>query len=120
MIFNQDNPFQDRDFLIICNVLLFFTLALTIFAIIDRSPKSTKKILDHATFGLTTVTWIINAITLSAILFRLVSYGFTPNRIAVLGINILFFVHLTGILVNYIRYLIKRTDMKSIQNWIVM
>jgi len=45
---------------------------------------------------------VINVIALSAILFRIASFGFTPNRVAVLGVNVIALVHLAWILVTYI------------------
>lgn len=38
-------------------------------------------------------------------MFRLTSYGITPNRLAVLGVNILIFANLLWIMISYLRYL---------------
>jgi NADH:ubiquinone oxidoreductase subunit K len=51
-------------------------------------------------FALTIITLIINLVALSAILYRLGEYGFTPNRTAVLGSNILIFGNLVLIMVD--------------------
>jgi hypothetical protein len=40
------------------------------------------------------VTLLIDLWALSAIVFRLASYGFTPNRVVVLGANVVILVHL--------------------------
>jgi hypothetical protein len=40
------------------------------------------------------VTLLIDLWALSAIVFRLASYGFTPNRVVVLGANAVILVHL--------------------------
>ena len=39
-------------------------------------------------------TIIVNGIALSAIVFRLTEFGVTPNRVAVLGSNLLIFINL--------------------------
>jgi hypothetical protein len=44
--------------------------------------------------------WII--LSLSAILFRLASFGFTPNRVTVLGVNAIVFGHLVWVCRTYI------------------
>jgi hypothetical protein len=49
------------------------------------------------------VTIVVNSIALLAILYRISSWGFTPNRLAVLGANVLFFVHLVLIAWELIR-----------------
>ena len=48
------------------------------------------------------MTLAIDLIALSAILFRLTSFGMTPNRIAVLGANLIVLFHLVLILIKYI------------------
>lgn len=51
---------------------------------------------------LSTLTVIVNGIALSAIVFRLTEFGITPNRLAVLGANLLIFINL--ILVSFKLY----------------
>ena len=58
---------------------------------------------DYVNLGLVGVTLLINAIALSAILFRLASYGFTPNRVTVLGANLVIFIHLVWIGRTYLK-----------------
>lgn len=115
---NQKNPFLDRDFLISFNLFLLLVLGLSIFSILERpnSPKIT--VTDFINIGLVSTTLLIDGIALSAILFRLNSYGLTPNRIAVLGANTLFFIHLFGILFYYVRFLTRRSTIGELENWI--
>jgi hypothetical protein len=49
--------------------------------------------------GLSVATILVNGIALSAILFRISEWGITPNRLAVLGGNILILTNL--LLVTY-------------------
>lgn len=44
--------------------------------------------------ALLAVTLVVDAMALAAILFRLTSMGMTPNRIAVIGANLLILAHL--------------------------
>ena len=57
--------------------------------------------------GLSVITVILNGIALSAILYRIWEWGITPNRAAVLGINVLIFINLILIAFSLIKNLIK-------------
>jgi hypothetical protein len=119
MAINHRSPFTDRDFLIAFNGLLLVVLGLCVFSISERSTKQSVGVVDIMNIGLVAVTLIIDVIALAAIIFRLSSYGFTPNRLAVLGGNLLAFCHLAGILYSYTRFASKRGSFESIENWIV-
>ena len=61
--------------------------------------------------GLSLLTIIDNGIALSAIVFRLTEYGVTPNRIAVLGSNLLMLTHLSMIAYQLIKILKKDAEL---------
>lgn len=109
------NPFIDRDFLLTFNVILILVLAITIFSITERQSQN-KNISDVVNIVLIVIALIIDSIALSAIVFRLTSYGITPNRLAVLGINILIFVNLIWIMFAYLGYLKNNKQIEQVQN----
>jgi uncharacterized membrane protein YidH (DUF202 family) len=98
--------------------LLVVVLGLCVFSISERGMKETPGIVDFMNMGLVSVTLLIDLVALSAILFRLTSYGFTPNRLAVLGGNLLAFCHLAGILYRYVRFARNKGAFESLENWI--
>ena len=104
MLYAQKSPYSDREFLIIFNGLLLIVWGITVFSLAGRTFSSFKAI-DAINISLVSVTLIINTIALSAILFRLIEYGVTPNKVAVTGANLLIFIHLVLILAQYIRQL---------------
>ncbi|MER2112523.1 MAG: DUF4153 domain-containing protein, partial [Solibacillus isronensis] len=110
------NPFLDRDFLIAFNGILLGVLAVTIFSITEKDSDDKKSIFDYVNFALIVVALIIDSVALSAIMFRLTSYGITPNRVAVLGVNILICANLLWIMISYMRYLQNKSGPKAIQN----
>jgi hypothetical protein len=120
MVIYQKNPFGDRDYLLALNILLIVVLGLLIFTIAERNTISPPGTNDYLNVGLALATIILDAIALSASVFRTTSdiYGLTPNRIAILGINLLVFVHLFGILINYIRFVWKGEPFQKLENWI--
>ena len=65
-----------------------------IFFSLTNSRQHHRSILHYLQTILSVVAVVANGIALSAIIFRLSSFGFTPNRVAVLGANLLIFLHL--------------------------
>jgi hypothetical protein len=96
-IYQGKTPYHDREFLIIFNGLLLVTWAMSVFYIIGHSPLKGSRLMNFVHIGLLASTLTVNAIALSAILYRWAELGTTPNRVAVTGANILIFIHLIGI-----------------------
>lgn len=110
------NPFLDRNFLIAFNGILLCVLAITIFSITESTAGKRKNISDFINAALIILALIIDTVALSAMIFRLSSYGITPNRIAVLGVNILIWINLLLIMLAYVRYLRNKTGISSVQD----
>ncbi|MZQ81370.1 DUF4153 domain-containing protein [Paenibacillus sp. 5J-6] len=110
------NPFMDRDFLLSFNGVLLIVLTVTIFSITESGKEERKSISDYINFALIILALIIDSVALSAIVFRLSSYGITPNRIAVLGVNILVWANLIWIMISYLRFLQNKTGLSAIQD----
>ncbi|KRE59751.1 DUF4153 domain-containing protein [Paenibacillus sp. Soil750] len=110
------NPFLDRDFLLSFNGILLCVLAVTIFSITESGTDEKKNISDYINFALLVLALIIDSVAVSAIVFRLSSYGITPNRIAVLGVNILIWANLIWIMVSYLLFLRNKTGPSTIQD----
>jgi hypothetical protein len=96
------NPFVDRSFLITVNGLLLLVVGISVFSMAERARASAVGLTDYVNLALVCVTLLIDVIALSAILFRLASFGFTLNRVTVLGANVIIFGHLVWICRTYI------------------
>ena len=94
MISTKKFPYQDRNLLLLFNILLIGVMALILFTIAETGKTSKNKFNLVTLFILSILTIIVNGIALSAIIFRINEYGISPNRIAVLGGNILIFVNI--------------------------
>ena len=112
------SPFTDRDFLIVFNAMLMGVLAIAIFTISERPSAESKIPSDYIAFALVIVALLVDVVALSAIVFRLSSYGLTPNRLAVLGANLLVFGNLAGILYYYTGFLRGNIDILDVEAWI--
>lgn len=107
---------MDRDFLLSFSGVLLTVLAVTIFSITESGKDEKKNISDYINFALIILALIIDSVALSAIVFRLSSYGITPNRIAVLGVNLLVWANLIWIMISYMRFLQKKSGPSTIQD----
>ena len=88
------DPYNDRNFLLIFNIMLIGVMAIIVFSVSGTNMIIKQKFSEIVLFILSIVTLIINLIALSAIFYRLGHYGLTPNRLAILGSNILIFINL--------------------------
>ena len=94
IIFFGTNIYNDREFLLLFNFLLVGVMALIFFSISEGLSTSMNKIEIGILFLLSLLTIVVNGIALSAILIRIIEWGITPNRIAVLGSNILILINM--------------------------
>ncbi len=93
IIFTGKDPYNDREFLLVFNILLIGVMAIILFACAETN-QTADKINIWLLFTLSMVTILLNGIALSAILFRISEWGITPNRLAVLGANVLVLTNL--------------------------
>ncbi len=120
MAVSGKNPYQDRDFLIIFNLLLVGVMALIVFSASEAASGSKQRFNELTLFLLSAITLIVNLVVLSAIVYRLGEYGFTPNRTAVLGSNLLIFIHLAWIMVDLFKVNFRKAGIKKVENTIAI
>jgi len=109
------DPYNDREFLLIFNMLLIGVMAIILFSIAEKSNQSSSKIGTFLLLGLSIVTVIINGIALSAIVFRISEWGITPNRLAVLGGNILILINLIIVTINLFKTLRNNDQIENVE-----
>ncbi|MGY2134529.1 hypothetical protein ACW9KT_20040 [Hymenobacter sp. HD11105] len=97
LVTGQD-PYNDREFLLLFNLLLLGVMALILFSVAEAQGGG-GRLATLLLLALAAVTIVLNGIALSAIVFRLSEGGMTPNRLAVLGGNLLILANL--LLVTY-------------------
>lgn len=107
------DPYNDRDFLIIFNLMLLGVMAIVVFSISGTSINKKQRFNEMVLLALTIITLVIDLIALSAILYRVGEYGFTPNRTIVLGSNLLFFGNLLLIMIDLFKVNFKNKEIKD-------
>jgi hypothetical protein len=121
MAWASKDPFNDREFLLLFNLLLIGVLAIVFFSLVELPRSVSGRGALLITLLLSLVTIVVNSIALLAILYRISSWGFTPNRLAVLGANVLFFVHLILIALQLIKqYRNKEVEFAAIEKAIAI
>ncbi len=108
------SPFLDRDFLIVVNGLLLIVMAMTMISIAERDARDQLRWQDWVHSGLLLLTLLIDLLALSSIAFRLASWGFTPNRLVVLGMNLVLLPHLARLAMGHVAFLRGRSGMERI------
>ncbi|MGE5552089.1 MAG: permease prefix domain 1-containing protein [Bacteroidota bacterium] len=117
MLIQGKSPFVDRNFLIGFDLMLALVLGLVLYIVSSRDPHETPGVFDYLNLALIVVALIVDGIALSAIVFRLSSYGVSPNKLAALGENIILFINLAGLAAHYLRYLIEREGFARLERW---
>jgi hypothetical protein len=112
------DPYNDREFLIVFNLMLLGVMAIIVFSISEVSRNRKQQFTGWILFSLTLVTLLVDLIALSAILYRLGEFGFTPNRTAILVSNLLIFVNLVLILRDLYRVNFKNKDIQLVEQTI--
>jgi hypothetical protein len=107
----------ERNMLIPFNALLVLVLALLLYSVSARDPASPPGAFDVMQIVLLVCALIADALALWNIAARITAFGFSPNRVAVLGINLILLVNLAWSAVLYIRFLRQRTSLAALERW---
>lgn len=119
IIITGKDPYSDRDFLLIFNMVVLGVLMVIVFAVSETSKSQQTKWIHWVLWALSLVTLCVNLVALSAIIYRLNEYGFTPNRLVVLGSNLLIFMNLILISIELTRSTFKDQSTRGVEQKIV-
>lgn len=107
----------DRDLLTVLDALLVVVLGLVIYGLSAREPSSPPALMDIVQLAAVVSALLLDLMVLGAMFARIEDLGFTPNRAAVLGLNLLLFVNLAraaGLALGFIR---KRVVFDRLTGW---
>lgn len=114
IVYSGKNPYNDREFLLLFNVLLIGVIAIIFFSIAEAAKTTESRTEMGILFLLSVITIVVNGIALSAILFRISEWGITPNRAAVLGANVLILLNLLLVAVQLFRVLSNKVTVTAV------
>jgi hypothetical protein len=112
---SEQNAFENRDTLIIFNVLLLGVMAIFFFSLINLNNGSQpQKLMVINLLAMSILTFTVNLIALSSIIMRLNEFGLTPNRLVVLGSNLLILFNLMIGIYPLAQVLNKKSDAREV------
>lgn len=120
MIYSGKDPYNDREFLMIFNALLIGVMAIIFFSVAESTNASKSQAEVWVLLLLSVVTILVNGVALSAIIFRIAEMGFTPNRTAVLGANVLILINLLLVSTQLFSVISRKKDISGVGKVIAM
>jgi hypothetical protein len=107
----------EREVLIAFDLLLLVVLGLLLYSISARDPRSAPGAFDVVQVVLVVCALLADAVALWAIAARISEFGFTPNRVAALGENVILLVNLAWSAALYVRFLRGRGSFTDLERW---
>lgn len=107
----------EREILIAFDLLLAVVFALVLYSISARDPLAPAGPLDWVHLTLVGAALVVDLLALSAIGARIADFGFTPNRVAALGENVVLLIDLAGTAFLYGRFLWGRASFSRLWEW---
>lgn len=107
----------DREALILFNVLLGFVVGLLLFCGAARRPSDRPGFFDGAAAVLAAAGLLTSVLTLVAVIGRIADFGWSPNRTAIAGINLIFLVNLAGSVWLYVALWRRRRQFDDLVRW---
>jgi len=106
-----------REVLIGFDLLLVVVAGLVLYAISARDPQKAPGPFDALQLLLVVCALLVDAIALWAIAARISEFGFSPNKVAALGENLILLVNLGWSAVLYARFLTGRAAFAKLERW---
>jgi len=107
----------DRDLLSVLDALLVVVLGLVLYGMSAREPSASPQWMDRIQLVAVVGALVLDLMVLGAMIARIGDLGFTPNRTAALGLNLVLLVNLAGSAWLSARFLRARSRFHSLERW---
>ena len=112
------NPINlERQLLIGFDLLLAVVVGLVLYAASARDPQAPPDFFDSLQLLLVVSALAVDAVALWAIAARISEFGFTPNRVAALGENIILLVNLVWTAWLYASFVRRKGSFAGLERW---
>ena len=112
------NPINvEREVLIGFDLLLAVVVGLVLYAASARDPEAPPDFFDGLQLLLVVSALVVDGVALWAIAARISEFGFTPNRVAALGENLILLVNLAWSAWFYACFLRHRGSFAALERW---
>jgi len=106
-----------REVLIGFDLLLAVVVGLVLYAVSARSPEAPPDFFDGLQLLLVVSALVVDGVALAAIAARISDFGFTPNRVAALGENLILLVNLAWTARLYASFLRRKGPFAALEKW---
>lgn len=107
----------DRELVAVFDVLMVVVLGLVLYGMSAREPSRRAGWMDRIQLVAVVSALLLDLFVLGAMLARVEELGFTPNRAAALGLNLLLLVNLAGTAWWSVRFLTGRSPYHRLERW---
>lgn len=107
----------ERDVLIAFDLLLAVVLGLLLYAVSSRDIQAPPGPFDVMQVVLVVSALLADAVALWTMAARITALGFTPNRVAALGENMILLINLAWSAVLYVRFLRRQGPFTTLERW---
>jgi hypothetical protein len=107
----------DRELLGVFDALLVVVLGLVLYAMSAREPSRPAGLMDRVQLLAIASALVLDVMVLGAMVARIGDLGFTPNRVAALGLNLVLLVNLAGTAWLSLRFLTGRIAFHPLERW---
>jgi hypothetical protein len=107
----------DRDLVGTFDALLLVVLGLVLYGMSARDPSESPGWMDRIQLVAVVSALVLDVMVLGAMIARIGDLGFTPNRTAALGLNLVLLVNLAGAAWLTARFLTRRSTLHRLERW---
>ena len=107
----------DRDLVSVFDALLVVVLALVLYGMSARDPSESPDWMDRIQLVAVVSALVLDVMVLGAMIARIGDVGFSPNRTAALGLNLVLLVNLAVAAWLSVRFLMRRTRLHQLERW---
>jgi hypothetical protein len=107
----------DRELLSVFDALLLVVLGLVLYGMSARDPLTSPDWMDRIQLVAVVSALALDLMVLGAMVARIGDLGFSPNRTAALGLNLVLLVNLAGAAWLSVRFLTRRSRLHRLERW---
>src|SRR5690606_27267848 len=103
--------------LIVLNLVLVVVLGLLLYSVSARESGARPGLFDYVQWALVAAALLVDAVVLADILRRIGEFGFTANRTAALGENVVLLANLAWSAWLALRFIRGRGPVSALERW---
>jgi hypothetical protein len=106
-----------RELLMVFDVVLLVVVGLLLYSISARTPQAPPSWFEWLQLVMIVAALVVDVLVLVAMIGRIAEFGASANRVASLGVNLLFVANLVGAGWLHLRFLRRRGRFEAIERW---